>query len=178
MIAISGRPLWQAWTLLALTAAATAALLIVAWNLGGRMSARVAARSTDDLEWLQRKFDVDPARMESIRALHNAYLPRCAEYCQEIAAAKARLDELLTAGDMADPAIEETLAEIGRWRAKCQAAMLRHFQDVAAAMPREQGAAYLSEMRHLTISTHERIESRMSGGEPEPSEPHVHGPHH
>jgi len=178
MKGMARRPLWQAWLLLSVTAAVGSVLFVGAWHAGGRLGAEWSAQSTDDLAWLQRRFHIVPERMQKIRALHDAYLPRCAEYCQEIAAAKGRLEGLLAVGDLADPAIEEVLAEIGRWRARCQAGMLRHFQEVADALPPEQGAAYLMEMERLTLGSHEAIEQRMSTGLAEDSAAHGHGAHH
>jgi hypothetical protein len=175
---LARRPVWQAWMLLLLAGLVGAMLFLVAWRVGGSVSAGLSARSTDDLAWLERRFQVEPGRMETIRDLHEAYVPECANYCREIASAKGRLQALLAAGDLADPAIESTLAEIGRWRAKCQAGMLRHFQAVAAAMPPEQGAAYLAEMERLTIGSHEQIEERMAGQPAEGTETHVHGAGH
>ena len=41
-------------------------------------------------------------------------------------------------------AAEEKLVEIASLRARCQADMLRHFDDVSRAMPPAQGARYLA----------------------------------
>ncbi len=58
--------------------------------------------------------------------------------------------------------VERILAEIGSLRAQCQSAMLRHFDEVSRAMPPDEGRRYLSEMRRLTIESHEQIESAMT----------------
>ncbi|MCP5516916.1 MAG: periplasmic heavy metal sensor [Verrucomicrobiales bacterium] len=141
-----------------------------AYWAGGRL-ASLGATSPDDLDWLRLEFHLTEAELDRIRALHEAYVPVCEHNCHQIAAAKEALDRLLAAGDLGDPAIEEQLAEIGRLRARCQAAMLRHFQAVSRAMPTEPGRRYLEAMQQLTLHAHEAVEHRMAG---ESAEGHGH----
>lgn len=154
-------------------------VFVASWQIAARLSARHMTGDADDLTWLQQEFSLGDAELERVRELHQAYLPQCEVYCREIAVRQGRLGELLARGALADPEVETTLVEIGEWRARCQANMLRHFQEVAAAMPAEQGRRYLVEMKRLTIDAHETVEQRMSAGS-QPAGPgtHVHGSGH
>ena len=63
----------------------------------------------------------------------------------------------------ANDAIKQKQVELGNLRAQCQAQMLEHFEEVSRAMPQEQGARYLAEMKRLTLGSHQQIENSMSG---------------
>jgi hypothetical protein len=130
------------------------------------------AKSTDDLDWLRQEFRLNQQELDRIRALHDGYLPKCREMCEHIAARKAELKAALGDGLTVSPAAEAKLAEVARLRAECQTQMLRHFAEVARAMPPEQGRRYLAEMQRLTLGFHEQVEQSMSGS----ASPH--GGHH
>jgi hypothetical protein len=162
----------RSWLILLVFAMAGVAVFFAGRGVGQHVCARSLARPTDDLDWLRLEFQLNDAELERVRQLHEGYLPKCHEYCAQIAARKRELQALLAA-DAADlAAIEQKLVEIGAWRAKCQAAMLQHFRHVSQAMPPEQGRRYLAQMQHLTLGAHEQIERSMSG-----DAPHPHGHH-
>lgn len=152
----------------------TVVVVLVFWTAfwaGGRMVGREGPGDTDDLEWLRREFRLGPEEVERVRRLHEAYVPECLHYCRLIAEQQDELDGLLARGDLADPAIESVLGEMGRLRAQCQAAMLRHFQAVSEALPEGQGRRYLAEMQRWTLGSHEAVERRMAV---ETANPHGH----
>ena len=157
----------------ALLAAVT--LFAVSWQIASRYHTHRALAETYELLWLQGEFELSDETLAGIRELHEAYLPQCGEYCREIADSKSRLNDLLQAGDLSHPGIASTLLEIGTWRAKCQAAMLRHFQATAQAMQPDQGKRYLAVMTQRTLSAHEAVEARMAADQGN-TEEHVH-PH-
>jgi len=73
------------------------------------------------------------------------------------------LETALTASTNAiTPRVEQKLGEVAALRARCQAGMLRHFQEVSQAMPPEQGRRYLAEMQRLTLGFHDQFEQGMS----------------
>ena len=120
------------------------------------------AKPADDLGWLQMEFHLGDAEMARIRELHEGYLPKCAEMCAKIAAAKRELDSLVGTGTNLTVEAQGKLNEIATLRAQCQAQMLEHFVSVSQAMPPEQGQRYLAEMKRLTLGTHELMEQSMS----------------
>ncbi|MGN6552445.1 MAG: periplasmic heavy metal sensor [Verrucomicrobiota bacterium] len=127
-------------------------------------------RSGDDLDWLKQEFKLSATDLDRVRKLHEGYLPKCREFCVRIEAKKGELDQLLGNGNGVTTAVEDKLREIAVLRADCQAAMLRHFQEVSAAMPKEQGQRYLREMQQLTLGQHQEFEKSMSPS----SSPHGH----
>lgn len=116
----------------------------------------------DDLTWLCSEFALNSNSIAQVRQLHEGYLPKCAEMCARIAAKKTELESALTGSTNVNPAIEQTLKELGELRAQCQAQMLQHFVEVSQVMPPEQGRRYLAEMQRLTLGAHEQIEQSMS----------------
>ena len=129
------------------------------------------AQPADDLDWLRLEFHLGATEMAHIREMHEGYLPKCAAMCAKIAAAKHDLD--LLAGNSTNLTAEARakLQQIADLRAQCQAQMLQHFVAVSQAMPPEQGARYLAEMKKLTLGDHQQMEQSMSGG---PAHEHDH----
>lgn len=122
------------------------------------------ANPGDELSWLKTEFHLSDAEMARIRALHEGYLPKCAEMCAKIAAKKSELDAALGGSTNITAEAQEKLKELAALRAQCQAEMLQHFMAVSQAMPPEEGRRYLAEMQRLTLGNHEQIEETMSDG--------------
>jgi len=119
-------------------------------------------KPADDLNWLRLEFHLSDADMARIREMHEGYLPKCAEMCAKIAAAKRELDSLGNSGTNVTAEAQAKRKEIANLRAQCQAQMLEHFVAVSQAMPAEQGKRYLAEMKQLTLGTNELMEKSMS----------------
>ena len=133
-----------------------------AFLLGRQICATPKTNPADDLAWLCREFQLSSNALANVRQLHEGYLPKCGEMCARIAAKKQELAAALAGATNVNPAVEQTLKELGELRAQCQAQMLRHFVEVSQAMPPEQGRRYLAEMQRLTLGAHEQIEQSMS----------------
>jgi hypothetical protein len=126
---------------------------------------RLCARhvvSADELDWLRQEFRLGEAELARVRALHQGYLPKCAEMCARIAAKKQEVETTLAGATNLTDEARQKLSELGTLRAQCQAQMLEHFAEVSQAMPPEQGRRYLAEMQRITLGTHEQIERSMS----------------
>ena len=121
------------------------------------------AKPADDLNWLRLEFHLSDADMARIREMHEGYLPQCGEMCAKIAAAKREFDSLVGTGTNLTAEAQAKLNEIAGLRAQCQAQMLEHFVAVSQAMPPEQGARYLAEMKKLTLGETGQMEQSMSG---------------
>ena len=152
------RPVWL--ILGALVAAS--ALFALCHAVAFRLELRRAEQADDGMEWLRREFQLTDWEVAKIRPLHEGYHTRCGELCARIAARQQELSGLLHPSGAVTPEVEAKVREIALLRAECQTRMLRHFQDVAAAMPPAQGARYLAEMTRLTLHGHEAIESEMA----------------
>lgn len=159
--------------ILALLAGVT--LLGTSYLLGKCVCTYKMARNGDELEWLRREFHLNDSQMQTIRQLHQGYLPQCQERCAQIAAAKAELQAILDSNNGITPEAEQKILQVAQLRAQCQTQMLRHFQEVSKAMPPEQGRRYLAEMQRLTLGFHEQIENTMSSADS--TMPHGHHHH-
>lgn len=155
--------------ILMLALAASAAVFVGSYLVAQRLCVRHVV-STDELDWLRQEFRLGEAELARVRALHQGYLPRCAEMCARIAAKKQELEQVLAGQTNVSATAEQQLSELGALRAQCQTEMLRHFVEVSQAMPPEQGRRYLAEMQRVTLGTHEQIEQSMSD-----SAGHAHG---
>lgn len=149
---------------------AAAALFGSSFFAGRRLCAACSTNSGDSLDWLRQEFHLSDADMARVRALHEGYMPKCAEMCGRIAAKKKELDQALAGATNVTPELTQKLTELAVLRSQCQAQMLEHFIAVSRAMPPEQGARYLAEMEQLTITAHEQMEQSMSS-----HAGHVHG---
>jgi hypothetical protein len=119
-----------------------------------------------ELAWLKKEFNLSDADLARVTAMHEAYLPQCAERCQVIEEQNAKLRELLTKNPSVTPEVESLLTERAKTRALCEAEMLKHFQEVSRAMPSEQGRRYLAWVQEQTVLRAQAMESRhkMDGG--------------
>ncbi len=134
----------------------------------GTASSRHLMRETQpELAWLKQEFNIPDAEFARITALHQAYLPQCAERCRTIEQQNARLRSLLAANPTATKEVEDLLAERARTRALCETEMLKHFQEVSRAMPPEQGRRYLAWVQEQTVLQPQTMERRhkMDDGE-------------
>ncbi len=104
-----------------------------------------------ELAWLRAEFEIAPEDFARISALHQAYLPQCAELCRRIASCEARIRSLLDRADQLTPEIEALLLEAAQTRVECQKNMLEHFFQVSRAMPPEQGRRYLAWVKEKTF---------------------------
>ena len=158
--------------ILLLALAAGIAVFVASFVLAQRVCAKRLAVSADDLDWLRQEFRLSDSELSRVRALHEGYLPKCGEMCQQIAAKKRDLDSALAGTTNVTADVEKLVMELCELRARCQLQMLRHFGEVSQAMPPEQGRRYLTEMQRITLGFHEQIEQSMSH-----SAEHEHGHH-
>jgi hypothetical protein len=154
-------------TLFTLLAAAAVGVMAFsgAYHLCRHVPATFAWSGSDDLAWLRAEFQLSSSDITRIRALHEGYLPKCAEMCRKITAKKREVESVFSSEVSATSRREllgKALSELALLRAECQLQMLEHFIEVSQAMPPEQGRQYLAEMQRLTLGYHEQIEQSMS----------------
>jgi hypothetical protein len=104
----------------------------------------ILRESKPELAWLKEEFKLSDAGYRRIVDLHEAYLPGCRERCRVIREQNQKLEKLIAESGTVTPEIQALLAERAKTRAECEAAMLKHFMEVAKAMPPEQGKRYLA----------------------------------
>ncbi len=151
--------------LLALLAvfAIAASVFTACYFAAARMRATAPVAPADELDWLRTEFRFNADELARVRVVHNGYQPQCAAMCVRIGEKNRELDALLAASTNVTPAVEQKLVEVAALRAECQAQMLRHFHQVSALLPPEQGRRYLAEMRRLTLGLGELAAMPMPG---------------
>lgn len=100
-----------------------------------------APAAPDEMAWLQKEFRLTPDQSAAIAQLHDDYFPICMDHCRQIMRAR---ETLATAAPADLPAAQ---AELSRLEAVCRDATLAHLQRVAAAMPPDEAARFLSLVR-------------------------------
>ena len=118
------------------------------WQTHPRPEPHTGAPS--ELAWLRYEFALTDAQFARIATLHSEYRPTCAELCRRIAENNRRLQEAVLATNTVTPEIRTLLAETGRVRDDCRAAMLAHLYAVSREMSPEQGRRYLDSMLRET----------------------------
>jgi hypothetical protein len=113
-----------------------------------------------ELAWLKKEFNLSDAEFARITALHEAYLPQCAERCRVIGEQNAKLRDLLSRDSAVSPEVQSLLIERAKTRAQCEADMLKHFREVSRAMPPEPGRRYLTWVQEATVLRAQAMESR------------------
>ena len=119
-----------------------------------------------ELAWLKKEFALSDTEFTRITALHEAYMPQCAQRCRVTEQQNRKLKELLAKDATITPEIQNLLTERAKNRAQCEAEMLKHFQEVSRAMPPEQGRRYLAWVQEQTVLRGQAMENRhkMGGG--------------
>jgi len=148
--------------LIAAIALAAALIFGLSCFIGYRLCLK-EAENLDELEWLKKEYKLSGSKIAEIRKLHSGYRPVCEQMCVKIAEKKRELENALEKSTNITPEIEKLLVDIGTYRAQCQASMLKHFYEVSAKMPPDQGERYLKKMRTLALGEHEKIEESMTG---------------
>lgn len=119
-----------------------------------------------ELAWLKKEFGLSDAELARITALHEAYMPQCAERCRVTEQQNRKLKDMLAKDATITPEIQNLLTERANNRAQCEAEMLKHFQEVSRAMPPEQGRRYLAWVQEQTVLRGQAMENRhkLGGG--------------
>ncbi len=116
-----------------------------------------------ELAWLKKEFKLGDAEYDRVVALHQAYLPGCAERCRLIEEQNARLKQIMAQSSAFTPQIQEVMAKRAQMRADCEAEMFKHFLEVSRTMPAEQGRRYLAWVEQQTFLKGEAMEQQHQG---------------
>jgi len=112
------------------------------------------------LVWLQREFALSEPEMETLRAAHARFLPRCAEHCRALAEARQQLSALSDRPGASTAELVEKSQSVSRIEQECFSMTLANIDEISALMPPEAGARYRSLMRNRLIehrSAHHRL---------------------
>lgn len=134
-------------------------LLLALLGYGAMLLARAPHTATahqggaPELAWLKTEFKIPDAEFQRIEKLHSSYVAGCMERCRLIDAKNAELQRLLQESKTVTPQVDQAIQDAARLRADCQAEMLRHFYEVRASMPPEQGQRYFDWVVRCTFGS-------------------------
>jgi hypothetical protein len=128
--------------------------------IGTASSRRILKQPQPELAWLQQEFRLSKPEFDRVTAMHEAYLPQCAERCRRIEELSQKLEHLLAATNSMTQDIQGLLLERARTRAECETEMLKHFLEVSRTMPPEQGRRYLAWVEQETILHAQSMEQK------------------
>jgi hypothetical protein len=160
------------WMLMALGLAAGLVAFSLTYWAQTRSTRSLLRAPEGELAWLRHEFGLSEAQFARVSALHNAYRPTCGELCRRIGEQNRKLQEAVLSTNRVTPEIERLVAETGRVRDECRAAMLKHLYEVASAMPPDAGRRYLDLMLQATcvVENPRTVDAVHTGGQS-----HVHG---
>jgi hypothetical protein len=112
---------------------------------------RQVASVPNEIAWLSTEFKLSPEQSKRIARVHAEYEPRCMAMCRKIADNNARLDRLITERREFAPEMEALLRDSAEIQIECRKEMLAHIYAVAAQMPPDQGARYITLLKNQVI---------------------------
>lgn len=95
------------------------------------------------LLWLRSELKLSEDQFAKVRALHDAYQPKCEQMCGRIAASHQRVEGLSAKAKELTAELTDALKEHADVHLDCQRAMLGHLFETAAAMGPIQARRYL-----------------------------------
>ncbi len=141
----------RAGFLLALFTAASVVAFAVCYHFAMRPLRAMPGDLPTELAWLRTEFRLDDATFTKVRALHDAYEPRCMENCSEIARVNERIGALTMKGSPSAAEMDAVLAEAAELQRKCRGDMWRHIESVAALLPADKAQRYRAMMARAIV---------------------------
>ncbi len=127
------------------------ALALIAGFLGYRAGCdptlREAARQGDVMTWLKREFHLTDQQYAAIEKLHREYTGSCDEHCRMIQEAMKMREALRATQPVDTTAVAAADQRVRELSTRCETALLRHLEQVAALMSPEDGRRYLETVR-------------------------------
>jgi len=150
-------------------------LLILACVLGTGVLAYVAgycwrvrtvtAQHTDldGLLWVRAEYQLTDEQFAQVKALHEAYQPKCDDLCRKAVASEKHVGALIATNRSVTPELQVALQEQARLQSECQASMLSHAYETAAIMKPEQAERYLHFINGCMMHGHGGPHAMMEG---------------
>jgi Spy/CpxP family protein refolding chaperone len=115
-----------------------------------------ALQAMPGLSWLKRELKLTEAQAEKISALHQSYLPRCAELCESIERSHEKVDRLAQASASFTEEYRAAMREHAEVHLQCQTAMIEHLYEVAGTLEPSQSRRYLDLMLPYALDASHR----------------------
>lgn len=127
--------------------------LVVAYGVGltyyylaTRQTKALVSAQDGEMEWVRHEFHLSDEQFARVKALHEAYEPRCVELCRKISEANSTLDQLIRASSGMTPEIKEAMAKCTAVQLECHQAMLEHIYTVSNCMDSKNVIRYRTMM--------------------------------
>jgi hypothetical protein len=104
-----------------------------------------------EMEWLRREYHLTDAQFARVKQVHGDYAPSCDAMCAKIAAANARLNELIKVNSKLTPEVQAAFEQCAAVQSDCRRALLAHIYAVSAEMSPADGARYLDMMKSRIV---------------------------
>lgn len=137
--------------LLAMLAVAGVIAFAVCYRMAIRPLRALPAGVPTELAWLGAEFRLDEATFAKVRALHDAYEPRCMENCGKISRVNDRIATLVTSGSASAVEMDAALAEAAQLQRECRGDMWRHVESVAAVLSPDKAQRYRAMMARAIV---------------------------
>lgn len=109
------------------------------------------SKPAGEMDWLRSEFNLTDGQFAKIKALHEAYQPKCAQMCQRIMEANANLDQLISTNKTVTPQVAAALKQCAAVQEDCHQAMMGHIYAVSAEMSPASAERYLQMMKKWIV---------------------------
>ena len=113
------------------------------------------------MSWLRAEFSLDDQQAKTVERIYAQYEIDCARMCARIAKTDEQLAKLIRDSQKITPEIQEAILETDRLRSECRMKMLEHFYRVAAEIPTERRAGYLTVVLPSVLRPGEMAQSHL-----------------
>ena len=104
------------------------------------------------LVWLKTEYHLSDLQFEKVRALHEAYLPRCTELCSEIRESNLQLQQAVNSSPSLSPEVAAAVERYDKARSACRKAMLEHIYAVSHEMEPAEGRRFVETVSKRVFS--------------------------
>jgi len=115
-----------------------------------------------EMDWLRSEFNLTDDQFAKIKALQQAYQPKCNQLCIRILEANANLDQLISSNTAVTPEVEAALKQCAAVQEDCHRAMLGHIYAITAQMNPASRDRYLQMMRKWIIQPRLGVDTAIS----------------
>jgi len=116
-----------------------------------------------ELSWMKEEFGLSDEEFRKIEQLHNDYVPRCDEYCCQVAESAAKVKRLAEHSDSMSEELAAALKDYERTRLECQQALLEHLYETASCMPPDKAKRFLDmALPSALADSHATVHSTMT----------------
>lgn len=104
-----------------------------------------------EMRWLRAEFKLSDAQFARISTLHEAYQPKCQQFCAAIAASNQKVAQLIATSNSMTPELAAALQESAQVNLTCRQGLLEHVYSVSREMSPAEGRRYIAMMQERLV---------------------------